>query len=175
MNKLASWLQVIGNFGIVIGIVLVLLQMQQNESLQRVEVLTEYANTYASSEWEKSFREPQNLTMAEGRILETQIWPPLLRWVNLHRQYEAGILRDQDWRLEVENDAGFFFASPYAQAWWENSGNFLLGSGYIPNDVYEVVQARIDASPNSNPLIDYEFIMERLRERNPDATNPVPE
>jgi hypothetical protein len=180
-GKWSDWLHVLGNFAIVIGLVLVLLQMRQNEALQRVEILNQYADTYAVIEssfagerlpeiWEKSIREPQNLTLAETRMLEAQTWAPVLRWINLYRQAEAGILSDEDWRKEVRNDAGFYFGTPYAQAWWERAGAFSLQSGFLPEEIYQIVQERIDNPPEGmNPLTDYEFIMDRLRQQAPAA------
>lgn len=178
MNKLTNWLQVVGHFGILVGLVLVLLQMSQNESLQRVQILNQFADTTAATEmmlagdrvpevWAKAILEPQNLTLAEYRVMETQIWPSVLRWVNLYRMYEAGILKDEDWRREVDTDAGFVFGTAWAQGWWANSGTFILNNGYLPPDLHAAVQARIDASPDSNPLLDYQFIISRMRERFP--------
>lgn len=80
-NKLNDWLRVIADLGILVGILLVLVQMNQNEDLMRSQIMNQYYDSYSSYEasfagenlpaiWEKSLLDPENLTLAEMRALE---------------------------------------------------------------------------------------------------------
>ena len=42
LNKLNDWLRVIADLGILVGIVLVLVQMNQNEDLMRSQIMNQY-------------------------------------------------------------------------------------------------------------------------------------
>ncbi len=120
LNKIADWLQIIANFGILIGLILVLMQMHQNEELQRIQIMNQYHDSYSAYEtafagenlpdiWEKSWLEPENLTLSEMRAMEAITFVPLNRWPNLYRQSEAGILDQDDWKDEVLNDVSYYF------------------------------------------------------------------
>ena len=78
-GKIGEWLQVIGSFGVIFGLILVALQIQQNTVLVRAELVSNasdaWINIDASKQSEnfasvlaKSIVNPQELTTAE--ILE---------------------------------------------------------------------------------------------------------
>ena len=78
-GKLGKWLQVIGSFGVIFGLILVALQIQQNTVLVRAELVSNasdaWINIDASKQSEnfasvlsKSIVNPQELTTTE--ILE---------------------------------------------------------------------------------------------------------
>ena len=176
LNKLNDWLQVIANLGIVIGIVLVLVQMNQNEDLLRANILNQYHDSYTSYEasfagenlpaiWEKSLLEPENLSLAEMRALEAVTFVPLLRWINLYRQSKAGILGDLDWKEEVQMDATWYFDNTYARAWWENFANQMHDSGYLPDEVFELVEKGLNDPESIGTIDQYEGI-QKIIQRN---------
>ncbi len=49
-NKFSNWLQVAPNIGILAGLILVGLQMQQNTDLLRMQLLKDEATSYLSTE-----------------------------------------------------------------------------------------------------------------------------
>ena len=90
-DKLNNWLRVIADLGILIGIVLVLVQMNQNEDLMRAQIMSQYHDSYSAYEasfagenlpaiWEKSLLEPENLSLGELRAMESVTFVPLFRW-----------------------------------------------------------------------------------------------
>ena len=129
LNKLNDWLRVIADLGILVGIVLVLVQMNQNDDLMRSQIMNQYYDSNAEYEasfagenlpaiWEKSLLDPENLTLAEMRALEAVTFAPLFRWINLYRQNEDSVLGKMDWKEEVQMDATWIFKGPYARSWW---------------------------------------------------------
>lgn len=83
--KLNRWLQVSANIGIVLGLVLVGFQLKQNSELARIQLLyeesnraieleTEVVGERAAEVWAKSIQAPEDLTLAEIRIMEALLW-----------------------------------------------------------------------------------------------------
>ena len=84
-EKLNKWLQVSANIGIVLGLVLVGIQLRQNSDLARIQLLYEESNRAIDLEtavvgeqsaavWAKSIEAPEDLTLAEIRIMEALLW-----------------------------------------------------------------------------------------------------
>ena len=175
LTKIADWLQIIANFGILIGLILVLMQMRQNEELQRSQIMNQYHDSYSAYEasfagenlpdiWEKSLLEPENLTLSEMRVLEATTYVALNRWVNLYRQSEAGILNEEDWKNEVLNDKGWYFDNPYARAWWKEYATGMRNDGYLPSAIYDIIEERLNDSKSRSPRDRYESILKTIRE-----------
>ncbi len=146
-KRLNDWLRIVADLGILVGIVLVLVQLNQNEDLMRSQIMNQYFDSYSAYEasfagenlpdiWEKSLVDPENLTLSEMRALEAVTFAPLVRWINLYRQNKAGVLGDMDWKEEVEMDATWIFKGPYAHAWWKYTSSNLLESGYLPQRAF---------------------------------------
>lgn len=176
-NALPS-LQVVADFGIVIGLFLVVLQIRQSEQLERVQILNQYFDSYAAYEasfageqlpaiWQKSVLEPANLTLGEMRALEAITFVPVARWVNLYRQSEAGILTSEDWIREVQNDATYYFDTPYARAWWQEFAPAMLKDGYLPVEMYELVERALarSASEAGSPASRYQALKESIAQQ----------
>ena len=173
MDKINNVLTTVANIGIVAGLVLVYFQMEQNERLLRVTLLNQYNESYISVDtavggeelyrvWAKSFEDPENLSTGEKRALEAQTFSPLLRWANLYRLYRSGLIESSVWKDEIQNDAGFYFSSPYSQAWWEIIGT-QLHTGVVPTEVKEHINSVLSKGVDS-PITQYEQIDKRVRE-----------
>ena len=173
-KKLNDWLRVIADLGILVGIILVLVQLNQNENLMRAQIINQYYDSYSSYEasfagenlpeiWEKSLLEPENLTLAEMRALESVTFSPLFRWINLYRQSEAGVLHDMDWKEEIAMDASWYFGSPYSHAWWEFISDSMLQSGYLPEELFDYIEEMIKDPSATGPKHQYDTIQEILK------------
>ncbi len=84
-SKLGNWLQVSANIGIVLGLVMVGVQLKQNSDLTRIQLLYEESRRTVDLEstivgergaevWAKSIEDPENLTLADVRIMEALLW-----------------------------------------------------------------------------------------------------
>ena len=155
-DRLNRWLVLFANIGVLVGLVLVLLQMKQNEELLRVQIMNEYFEsniaeqaTFAGENlptiWQKSIEEPENLSFAEMRAMEAQTFSPLSRWINLYRLSEAGIVDKSFWKSQVEMDAPFYFSSPYGRAWWELYAEQIPVS-YLPTELKDEIDKQLAAA-----------------------------
>jgi hypothetical protein len=132
-SKLSDWLQVAANIGIVLGLVLVGVQLKQNSDLARIQLV--YAESQSSIDlelevvgeqgaatWAKSIEDPENLTLAEIRIMEALLWGFAENLRGTYRLAELGLLEEEDWRRRVDSEVTFYLSDRYSIAWWTNYG-----------------------------------------------------
>jgi hypothetical protein len=159
-GKIASWLQVSANLGILAGLILVGLQMQQNEELLRVQIMNQHYTEYIAADtaiagenvaivWQKSIEDPGGLSLAEQRSMESQTYAPLNRWINLYRMYEAGLLDESEWQIQVDLDAPFYFGNPYTRAWWDES-KAGWPKEWLPLELKDYLDKRLERVSISN-------------------------
>lgn len=162
MGKLGDWLQVGANIGILAGLILVGLQMQQNERLLKIQLVNQTNESIAAFEtavggeeiaaiWARSVETPDQLTLADMRALEAVLYAPLVQWINLYRLHESGITEENEWRTEVITNAGYFYGTPYGRAWWEiQQTNFQ--PPFLPSDLKaEIDKVVIDQASTGIP------------------------
>lgn len=156
-EKLNKWLQVSANIGIVLGLVLVGFQLKQNSELARIQLLYEESNRaidlesqvvgeQAADVWAKSIQSPEDLTLAEIRIMEALLWSFMEQLRGTYRLAELGLLSDEDWLTRAEGEVTFYLSDPYSRAWWKN---YSIGNSNLPEDVRTVVD-QVIASDNSS-------------------------
>ncbi len=146
-EKLNKWLQVSANVGIVLGLILVGFQLKQNSELARIQLLyeesnraleleTEVVGEQAAEVWAKSIESPEDLTLAEVRIMEALLWSFMEQLRGTYRLAELGLLSDEDWRRRAEGEVTFYLSDPYSRAWWRNYSD---GNSTLPEEVRTVV------------------------------------
>ena len=151
-ENLNRWLQVSANIGIVLGLVLVGFQLKQNSEIARVQLLYEESNRAIDLEtevvgelgaevWAKSINAPEDLTLAEIRIMEALLWSFLEQLQGTYRLAELGLLTDQDWQSRAVSEVTFYLSDPYSRAWWRN---ISTGNDNIPEELRRVVNDVIE-------------------------------
>lgn len=147
-EKLNKWLQVSANIGIVLGLILVGFQLKQNSDLARIQLLYEESNRALELEtevvgeqsaevWAKSINSPEDLTLAEIRIMEALLWSFIEQLRGTYRLAELGLLSDEDWRRRAEGEVTFYLSDPYSRAWWKN---YSLANNTLPEELRTVVE-----------------------------------
>ncbi len=129
-NKFGYWLQVGGIVGILAGLILVGLQMKQNSELLQLQLLRQEADSFIAAQqvyvgenfaevWQKQIEEPENLTLAEMRIMESNLWgQSVYRWWKNYQLYERGLIRESDWKTPIDSDVTYVLNTEYGLAWW---------------------------------------------------------
>jgi hypothetical protein len=174
-DRLNRWLTLGANFGVLGGLVLVLLQMNQNEELLRVQVTNDFYESYIAAEttfsgenlpaiWQKSLEDPENLSIAEMRAMEAQTFSPLTRWINLYRLAEAGIFDGEFWRTQIELDVSYYLGSQYGRAWWEYYSEAFPAS-YLPVELKDQIDKELAEASVDSALTQYREI-QRIIKRN---------
>ena len=172
MNRsdILQWLQVSANIAILAGVMLVVLQMRQNADLLELQILKQDADSYIAAElaligenytatWQKMLEEPENLTLAEKRALESILWAHMIkRWVNTYQLSQKGLIDDIEWRNAVDSDVGYELAHPYGKAWWKEARKIST----VPRELAEYVDSKLKTKVS--PIEYYDQIDEYLRE-----------
>ena len=127
-SKLSDWLQIIGTFGILAGLILVTLQMKQSTALVRAELrsnaVDSWINIDASKQSEtfsqvlaKSIVEPQNLTASEILELDGYLFTYIDQLVRDSDLYKQGISEEPPQAL-VHGSVQDYFGNKFARVWW---------------------------------------------------------
>ena len=107
----------------------------------------------------KHLSEPENLSMAEMRVLEAGYWSPISRWLVKYDLYERGLLDSGDWKAPIDRDAMFLLNSAYGRAYWKEARN----SPRLPAEFVSYVDAFIGTT-DFGPETFYKRIQSYLSE-----------
>jgi len=129
LKKITKWLQLIGNLGLLAGLGLVAVQIQQGNNLARAQFRAEASKTYADMEiamlgenpttaWVKSVFDPASMTREEIRIMDGYLVQELgiIRRTMIREQ--AGLEAPGTFAARVQ-DTAYFFGNEFAQTWWK--------------------------------------------------------
>lgn len=170
-NKLSGWLQVLANVGIVVGLLLVGVQLKQNSDLLKTQMLYEESSRAIGIEtlvvgergaetWAKSINQPENLDLAEQRIIEALLWSFVEQLRGAYILYQQGLLDEEEWQRRINSDSAFYLANNYGRVWWDNYSD---GNENFPQAVIEAVNDRL-SSREANSTSNYmKRVMDQLR------------
>ncbi len=170
-NKIGYWLQVGANIGILGGLVLVGMQINQNTEMVRLQMLNEESLRVTSGEyvlvgesgaaaWAKALHDPLNLTFEEQRIVEALIWPAMENWEHLYHLHRQGLL-GEEWKDRVTAETAYWLDHTYGRAWWEN-----IKSTSSPDELPEEFRGLIDQILSESEEFHLNYhkgIMQRVR------------
>jgi len=133
-DRINSWLSLIANLAILVGIVLVLMELNQNTEHLRLQLRDQinarmYENNRSLlaggavvSAIAKSVTDPGSLTYQEFRIVDAHLINVINEWEDRFLLYEAGLVEATDWKQEVDRDVGWDFGNRFAKQWWREAG-----------------------------------------------------
>ena len=150
-GKVSDWLQVAANLGIVVGLVLVGVQLQQNSDLLKMQLLFEESRRAVDLEtlvvgengaetWSRSITDASELSLADQRIMEALLWGFVEQLRSTRLLAELGLLDDDEWRWRVRSETAFWLANDYGRAWWKN---YADGNTLLPDDLVAEVNNRL--------------------------------
>lgn len=171
-NKTDRWFHISSTVAVLIGVALVGLEIRQNSELTELQILkqdAESANDRSVSILpqnineirQKSFDEPENLTHAEYRALDSFYWYLVIaRWRSLYNLAERGLLDEGVWQRQVEEDARIFLGYPFGRAYWERLAETAVA---LPPDLVDTVDSALADAPEDFPSDAYADVLRRLR------------
>jgi len=151
-ERIVGWLQVIGNLGIVGGLVLVGFQLQQNSEILKTQVIVGESQSVINQElqivgengaavWAKAMTDPMNLSYEEHRIMESIYWSQLEGWANLVRLQRLGLV-EVEGEFRAAQEAPFFFGNTYGRAWWN------VRRDIVSNPLRKAIDQQLSDRPN---------------------------
>jgi hypothetical protein len=164
-SKINEWLQVIGSFGVLAGLILVALQIQQSTVLVRAELRSNASDAWiaidASKQSEsfasvlaKSIVNPQELTAAEILELDGYLFTYIDQLGRDRDMYDEGIFDDPPEAL-VRGSLYDYFGNEFARAWWAET------KWKFDTDIVDAIEGEME---NISVSQDVEYI-ERIKAR----------
>lgn len=169
-GKLGSWLQIVANVGIVVGLIFGGVQLKQNSDLLKTQLLyeesyraidleTKFVGENAAAVWSKSITDAETLSLEEQRIMEAILWGFIEQLRATHMLAELGLLDSEEWKGRVNSDTAYYLSNEYGIAWWSNFGD---ESSSLPDDLRTAVNARL-SEVDEDFTIDYsKSIIDRI-------------
>ena len=149
-SRIGTWLSIGANLGVIGGLVLVALQLNQNSELLRLQMLEQesrratdhelaYVGEAGPEVWAKVIEDPANLTFREQRVAESLIWSSFESWRSLHKLHDAGLI-GPEWKDRVREEVPYVLGHPYGRAWWKNIKE-QTAPGEIADDLRDEVES----------------------------------
>ena len=127
LERVNHWLLLFSQTGILVGLILVGLQIQQDNELTQLQIFSETTSSRIQLQEAligedsaaivmKSLTQPELLSLAELRVMDAY----LIAAVNEERR--RMVLRDNDLQVdavEEEDVLLYYFGNDFAQAWWQ--------------------------------------------------------
>ena len=159
-DRIARWLTLGANIGVVLGFIILIVEIQQNAALTRVAaegalnelvVDTELhlAQPEQSAAWAKSYMAPETMTDVDIRMNEAILVSLLLQWDNAFQMQRSGLRTRAEVERLIRNTAPFYFGSRFGKRWFE-----AQAPGWQGTDMMEVA-GPIVASLDDNFMRDY--------------------
>ena len=140
-EALLRWLSVAANIGILAGLILVAIELNQTAKLARAEFITDGNNVanqiYASMIGEnplaavaRSFECPEKMDFEDFVVLDTYLFT---MFNHLYRNYQLsqeGLYSDEDWKTAIGQLAHWLLKYPFGRAWWEKDGKLFFAAEF---------------------------------------------
>jgi len=131
-DRANSWLSLIANLGIIVGLVLVVFEIRQNSDLLRLQFINDDLLATAESETPmlgdapaevmmKSIYSPEEMTYADYRIFDAYLTRKMELLVRRYRLGQEGILEEDAWKT-VGFAYSWFFGYDLGRLWWKHEG-----------------------------------------------------
>jgi len=169
IERLASWLQITANIGILGGLILVGFQLQQNSDILQAQMMSAESRSVIDQElrfigedganaWISAMSDPSNVSPEHHRIMEAVYWSAIESWRHTEELANLG-LANVDPLFRVTDEAAWYFGNTYGRAWW----NVRRDSSGLSDELKEVIDEAITSSPNYTADIHDELIAEIRR------------
>jgi hypothetical protein len=172
--ELGQMLAILANFGVIVGILLLVYELKQARDFARTEfqasnkfvfqeIERDMMNPDVAAVWAKAAVDPGSLTNAEVRVMDAFLISLYNYWRQQWIFEKEGFISLGETEAELMVDVPFYLGSTFAQVWWED----LKSSHMSPEDLEFdalVGKALADADPSANQRY-LERIQRRIQER----------
>jgi len=129
-DRIARWLTIGANVGVVLGLIMLIVEIRQNESLTRVategamnELMAEtefhLGQPEQSAAWVKSYMAPETMTDVDIRMNEAVLVSLLMQWDYAFQMERAGLRTRAEVERLIHNTAPYYFGSRFGKKWFD--------------------------------------------------------
>lgn len=171
-DRIARWLTLGANIGVVLGLIILIVEIRQNEALTRVATEQSMNDLLANTEfhlaqpeqsaaWVRSYMAPETMTDVDIKMNEAVLVSLLMQWDNGFQMERSGLRTRAEVERLIRNTAPFYFGSAFGKKWFA-----AQAPGWQGTDMFEVA-GPIVAELDENFMRDY-YTSLRMT---PEATN----
>lgn len=159
--RLNQWLSVGANLGVLGGIILLIVELDQNSDLARLQLEDNRRSIFQQGEfaiygdsgaevWAKSVMDPASLSVSEIRILDAYLVSNLNRSQAVHGLENAGLRKSGAALQYMKSNLPYDFGNHYAQLWWKYEKQYWP-SGFV--EKVDSVMAEISPTLNRTRIL----------------------
>ena len=141
-DRLNRWLSLVANLGLLAGLILLAVQINQNSQLARMQLISE-GQIAANQVWAvtmgespstviaKSIESPKQMTYADFMVMDAWLSTSLNV---LYRNYELareGIFEETHWQEGEGTYANWLLANPFGRAWWDELARYIFEPEFV--------------------------------------------
>lgn len=160
IDRISRWLTLGANIGVVLGLIILIVEIRQNEALTRVategamnELMAEtefhLAQPEQSAAWVKSYMTPETMTDVDIKMNEAVLVSLLMQWDYAFQMQRAGLRTRAEVERLIRNTAPFYFGTRFGKKWFE-----AQAPGWQGTDMMDVA-GPIVAGLDENFMRDY--------------------
>jgi len=159
----ANLISIAANVGIIAGLILVALQLRQNATLARVQILSQDISDERAVEigmfgdsgaiaWAKSVEDPGSMTSAEIKVVDGWLINQVQGWLRMQLLEAEGLVPSGATEARIRTGVDFYFGNTFAKTWWKYESQ----RGYEPAfvDLIDSALREIDEHRNRRWLDD---------------------
>ncbi len=154
-DRVNSWLSLIASVGILAGLVLVAIELNQNTNQLRLQLVFQTTQKLFDNNRDllgdnptpaiaKYITNPDDLTYEEFLIANAYVLNLLNEWEDRFFVYQAGLISDRDWKRHIDENVGWTLGNRFAQKYWQ-----ITKSAFEPEFAQYIDQALTNIAENS--------------------------
>ena len=164
-ESVQSWITLVTNIGVLTGLVLVAMELNQNTDQLSLELEWQINHRMYQNNrdllgdnptpiFAKSVTSPEDLTYEEFQVAAAMAFNFLGVWEDRFFLYQEGLLSEQEWKDFVDDDISFTMGYPFARELWRTSKGL-----FEP----EFVQYVDKILPGVNSNANYQWYLDTLK------------
>ena len=149
-SEIGQWVAIWTNLAVLVGVFLLVYELRQNAELARLEMTQTQISAFQQAEqsffdlglnqvWVKSFKEPENMTLAEIRAMDAYFAIHLNQMFRVYSLERAGLIESGETTRWMQGDFPFLFGNRFGKAWWDEFGQ------YWPTDFVAVAHPVVES------------------------------
>ncbi len=129
VDQWSAWLQIVASLGLIAGLVLVAIEIQQTRDLARAQMQLEGTLAFqeveiamlgenAAEAWARSIQSPASLSPADLKVVDSWLIHQVNQWRRTALMEAEGLAEPGATARKVHKNAWFYFSNPFAKRWW---------------------------------------------------------
>jgi len=131
-DRVSMWISLIASGGVLIGLILVAIELNQNTQQLRLQLEFQAEQKIVDNNRDllgdnptpiivKSITDPKELTFEEALVASSYFLNLLNEFETRYFIYQAGLIEDQDWKRHIDENICWTMGNQFAQTTWHTT------------------------------------------------------